>query len=95
MHAVAHHFGAAAGQSVQASSFEIFKHFARRFFREAHDLIDFAAGARTTGHGFYFLKNDAVFLDLALQRYVLDLLVGEGFTRDRVSDRKAMRYTTV
>lgn len=53
---------------------------------EAHDLIDFAAGARTTGHGFYFLKNDAVFLDLALQRYALDLLVAEGFTPTTTPD---------
>ena len=53
---------------------------------EAHDLIDFAAGARTTGHGFYFLKNDAVFLDLALQRYALDLLVQEGFTPTTTPD---------
>src|SRR4051812_14569080 len=29
-------------------------------------LVDFEAGARTTGHGFYFLKNDGVLLDLAL-----------------------------
>ncbi len=32
------------------------------------------------GHGFYFLKNDAVLLDLALQRYALDVLLKEGFT---------------
>src|SRR5262245_3327337 len=42
---------------------------------EKLDLVDFEAGARTTGHGFYFLKNDAVLLDLALQRYALDLLI--------------------
>jgi len=47
---------------------------------ERLNLIDFEAGARTTGHGFYFLKNDAVLLDMALQRYALDLLVREGFT---------------
>ena len=43
-------------------------------------MIDFEAGARTTGNGFYFLKNDAVLLDMALQRYALDLLIKEGFT---------------
>jgi seryl-tRNA synthetase len=53
---------------------------------EAHDLIDFAAGARTTGHGFYFLKNDAVLLELALQRYVLDVLLAEGFTPTTTPD---------
>ncbi len=44
------------------------------------DLMDFEAGAKVTGHGFYFLKNDAVLLELALQRYALDLLIPEGFT---------------
>ncbi len=36
---------------------------------EKLDLIDFEAGAKVAGHGFYFLKNDAVLLELALQRY--------------------------
>lgn len=44
------------------------------------DLMDFEAGAKVTGHGFYFLKNDAVLLELALQRYALELLIPEGFT---------------
>ena len=43
-------------------------------------LFDFEAGARVAGHGFYFLMNDAVLLELALQRYAVDLLVREGFT---------------
>ncbi|MDD4269452.1 MAG: serine--tRNA ligase [Pirellulales bacterium] len=47
---------------------------------ERLDLIDFAGGARVAGHGFYFLKNEAVLLELALQRYALGLLIGEGFT---------------
>jgi seryl-tRNA synthetase len=47
---------------------------------EALDLIDFAGGAKVAGHGFYFLKNEAVLLELALQRYAVDLLVAEGFT---------------
>lgn len=50
------------------------------------DLIDFEAGARTTGHGFYFLKNDAVLLELALQRYVLGILLEEGFTPTTTPD---------
>jgi seryl-tRNA synthetase len=49
-------------------------------------LVDFEAGARTTGHGFYFLKNDAVLLDLALQRYALEVLIGEGFTLTTTPD---------
>ena len=44
------------------------------------DLFDFEGGAKTTGHGFYFLKNDAVLLELALQRFALDVLMQEGFT---------------
>jgi seryl-tRNA synthetase len=53
---------------------------------EKHDLIDFEAGARTTGHGFYFLKNEAVLLELALQRYVLDILLKHGFTLTTTPD---------
>lgn len=44
------------------------------------DLVDFEAGARVAGHGFYFLKNEAVLLELALQHYALGILIGEGFT---------------
>ena len=43
-------------------------------------MIDFEGGARVAGHGFYFLKNDAVLLELAMQRYALDVLLKEGFT---------------
>ena len=47
---------------------------------EKLDLVDFEGGARVAGHGFYFLKNEAVLLELALQRYALDVLLAEGFT---------------
>ena len=47
---------------------------------EKLDLVDFEAGANVAGHGFYFLKNDAVLLELALQRYAVDVLMREGFT---------------
>lgn len=47
---------------------------------ERLDLIDFEAGARTTGAGFYFLKNEAVLLELALQQFAIQQLVGLGFT---------------
>ncbi len=43
-------------------------------------LFDFEAGARVAGHGFYFLTNAGVLLELALQRYAVDLLAREGFT---------------
>jgi seryl-tRNA synthetase len=47
---------------------------------ERLDLIDLEAGAKVAGHGFYFLKNEAVLLELALQQYAVNLLVSEGFT---------------
>ena len=45
-----------------------------------HDLFDFDAGAKAAGHGFYYLKNDAVLLELALQQYAVQHLVQRGFT---------------
>jgi seryl-tRNA synthetase len=47
---------------------------------EQHDLIDFEGGARIAGHGFYFLRNEAALLELALQQYAVEVLVAEGFT---------------
>lgn len=47
---------------------------------EKLDLMDLEAGARVAGHGFYYLKNEAVLLELALQRYAVELLTEEGFT---------------
>lgn len=47
---------------------------------ESLDIIDFEAGAKVSGAKFYFLKNEGVFLELALTRYVLDLLQKKGFT---------------
>lgn len=44
-----------------------------------HDMIDFEAGARVAGAGFYFLKNDAVLLELALQQFAIQHLVKLGF----------------
>jgi seryl-tRNA synthetase len=49
-------------------------------------LFDLEAGARTTGHGFYFLKNDGVLLDLALQRYAIKVLLRHGFTLTTTPD---------
>ncbi|MBQ3388417.1 MAG: serine--tRNA ligase [Thermoguttaceae bacterium] len=47
---------------------------------EKLDLIDFEGGARVTGSGFYFLKNEAVLLELALQQFAVNTLVKAGFT---------------
>ena len=46
---------------------------------KALDLIDFETGGKVTGTGFYFLKNDAVLLDLALQQFALRKLIARGF----------------
>ena len=43
------------------------------------DLIDFERGAKVSGSKFYFLKNEAVLLELALTRYALDILRKHGF----------------
>ncbi|MCA9194560.1 MAG: serine--tRNA ligase [Planctomycetales bacterium] len=45
-----------------------------------HDLIDFESGARVAGAGFYFLRGDAVLLDLALQQFAVQHLAASGFT---------------
>jgi seryl-tRNA synthetase len=44
------------------------------------DLLDFESGARVAGAGFYFLKNDAALLELALQQYAIEILIESGFT---------------
>ena len=47
---------------------------------ERLDLFDFEAGARVAGQKFYYLKNEAVMLELALQRFALDIAIEAGFT---------------
>lgn len=44
------------------------------------DIIDFDTATRVSGTKFYYLKNEAVILELALVRYVLDILMKKGFT---------------
>lgn len=44
------------------------------------DLLDLEAGAKVAGSGFYYLKNEAVFLELALVQYACEKLRSEGFT---------------
>ncbi len=43
-------------------------------------LLDFETAARVSGPKFYYLKNQAVALEMALLRYAMDLLTAEGFT---------------
>ena len=47
---------------------------------EKLDLFDFEAGAKVSGQKWYFLKNEAVLLELALQRMALDFVMEAGFT---------------
>ena len=44
-----------------------------------HDLIDLERAAKVSGARFYYLKNEAALLSLALVRYGLDIALGEGF----------------
>jgi seryl-tRNA synthetase len=45
-----------------------------------NNWADFERAAKIAGAGFYYLKGSLVILDLALQRYALDLLERKGFT---------------
>ena len=44
------------------------------------DLIDIPRGVKISGSRSYFLKNEALLLEMALCRYVVDKLVKKGFT---------------
>ncbi|MGB3681610.1 MAG: serine--tRNA ligase [Rubrobacteraceae bacterium] len=46
---------------------------------ESLGVIDFDAGAKTTGSKFYFLRGDAVLLELGLIRYALDVIMEYGY----------------
>jgi seryl-tRNA synthetase len=46
---------------------------------EKHNLVDLEAGSRVAGHGFYFLKNEAVLLELALVKYAATKVRAAGF----------------
>ncbi len=47
---------------------------------EELDLIDFETATKVSGTKFYYLKNEAVFLEFALSRYAMDVLAKHGFT---------------
>lgn len=53
---------------------------------EALELADFAAGAKVVGQKFYYLKNELVLLDLALQHYALAIASKHGFTLHTTPD---------
>jgi seryl-tRNA synthetase len=46
---------------------------------EALGIIDFEAGTKVAGSKFYFLRGDAVLLELGLVRYAMDILVARGY----------------
>lgn len=45
-----------------------------------HDWADFERAAKIAGAGFYFLKGRLALLDMALQRFAMDLLIRRGYT---------------
>jgi seryl-tRNA synthetase len=47
---------------------------------DALQLADFEAGAAVAGQKFYFLKNEAVLLELALVQYAMNTLIHESYT---------------
>lgn len=47
---------------------------------ESLDLIDFDRATKVTGAKFYYLKNELVLLSMALNRYVLEIVINKGFT---------------
>ena len=46
---------------------------------DALGIVDFDAGARVAGSKFYFLRGDAVLLELGLVRYAMDILLVRGY----------------
>jgi seryl-tRNA synthetase len=47
---------------------------------EKLDLIDFDKGAKVSGAKSYYLKNKAVILQMAMERYAMDIVMKHGFT---------------
>ena len=47
---------------------------------EELDILDFDKGAKVSGQKFYYIKNKGVVLQMALERYALDIVMKHGFT---------------
>ena len=47
---------------------------------EKLDLIDFEKGTKVSGPKFYYLKNEAVLLQMALENYAMNIVTRHGFT---------------
>ncbi len=50
------------------------------------DLVDFERAAEVAGQKWYYLKNEAVLLELALQRFALDRVMAAGYTPHTTPD---------
>ncbi len=46
---------------------------------ESLDILDFENGAKVSGQKFYYIKNKAVILQMALERYAMDIVMKHGF----------------
>lgn len=44
------------------------------------DILDFDKGAKVSGQKFYYIKNRGVILQMALERYAMDIVIKHGFT---------------
>ena len=47
---------------------------------ESLDILDFDNGAKVAGQKFYYIKNKGVILQMALERYAMDIVLKHGFT---------------
>lgn len=47
---------------------------------KALDIIDFETGAKVSGSGFYYLKNEGAMLEIAIINYAMQFLHSRGFT---------------
>lgn len=47
---------------------------------EELDILDFDSGAKVAGQKFYYIKNQGVILQMALERYAMDIVLKHGFT---------------
>lgn len=43
-------------------------------------IADFERGAKVTGSGFFYLRNEMVLLDYSIMRYAMDLLISRGYS---------------
>lgn len=55
-------------------------------------IIDFETGSKVSGHGFYYLKNEGLLLELALIHYALTILQKKGFTLLLTPDMARERF---